>query len=372
MDTHVHLLDGQQHRAGVRIAVFRVVGERRLEDAIEFRRHDLAGAGHEQGRRISLGRRAQERLVVVHGEETTGGHRFVQDHCERVEIGRRPDLKAPDLLGRHVTRRAHHRPGGGQHPTVLAGVLGVDLDDSEVQNAGCEALPRALEHDVVVFEVPVDEADVVRIGEAPEHLPGEFSRLSDAEGSIVVDLVPQRPAFAVLHHDVERVVRVDAEVEHADDERAVDADAGLRLAHESRPDGFVLCVLVAQELHGDAITGFFVPAAVHGPHAAHAQALEHGVAVADQFTQIGVPAGGGQRCAGDEVRLVDGTAASVLRCLGPTAARADEINRHDDLHPGHRRRRTGTSPPGRALLSPARAAWSRPSFPRRSCARSLR
>ena len=174
----------------------------------------------------------------------------------------------------------------------------------------------------------MDEPHVVGVRQTlqdlPRHLPGMFDR----ERAVVVHLVAERPALHVLHHDVERAVGVHPEVQHLDDVGADDAHPRLGLAHEPRPDGLVGGVFVPQELHRHAVARALVPALVDGAHAAHAEPLQDGVAVADQLAQERIAAHGSQRRSGHEERVVLGATSPVLGRLGAATAGTDVLDRH--------------------------------------------
>ena len=201
-------------------------GLRETELFQALRRQPLARA-----RRIDL---AQDLLQAVEGQavEVEGmgaGEEPVQQHAQGVDVGRRGEGLAADLLRAGVGRREQAQPGPGRLPEgPPGGVRAVrlqELGDAEVQE-----LRRTVggDQDVGRLEVAVD-------GEVPV---GEVDRPADRPHQ--VDAIAQRhPVDAavlvdgqtvdVLHDEVRPPVVGAAAVEQAGDVRVVEARQDLPL-----------------------------------------------------------------------------------------------------------------------------------------------
>ncbi len=92
-------------------------------------------------------------------EQRHPGQQLVQEHPERVQIGRRPQPATDVLLGSHVLRGPDPRARGRRRP-------GENLRDPEIgdfQQVG------GVEQDVVRFDVTVQHTPVVRAGQRRGH-----------------------------------------------------------------------------------------------------------------------------------------------------------------------------------------------------------
>ena len=98
-------------------------------------------------------------------ERALPGEQLVEHETERVDVAARGHLAAGELLGRHVGRRA-----GAQR---FAG----DAGQAEV---GDPDLAAAVEHDVRRLEIAMDDAAIVRRGEAGADLPRDLERRDPA------------------------------------------------------------------------------------------------------------------------------------------------------------------------------------------------
>lgn len=222
------------------------------------------------GRRRGLGQdrdvQRGESRGVERGAALDGG---VEGRAERPQVGRRLDVAALQLLGRHVLRGADDRAGVGE-----AGRGVQDAGDAEVGD------DRAAvgEQDVVRFEVAVDDAGGVRVGQCGGDLGAEGGDLGPGQAPRRFAYgTGQRLAGHVLHHDprlgrrVGRAVGCLAHhVVHGDD--AGVAQPGRRAGLAQRPGdhrGALLAGELDREqdfLEGDlAVQRLVVPA----PDAAH-------------------------------------------------------------------------------------------------------
>ena len=94
-------------------------------------------------------------------ERRLAGQHLVRDDAEGVLIRRAAHFAGGALLGAHVRRRAHGRPGHGQS-------LGFHhFGDAEVCDDG---VPIAVHHDVGGLDVAMDDAAAVRVAERVPHL----------------------------------------------------------------------------------------------------------------------------------------------------------------------------------------------------------
>ena len=99
-------------------------------------------------------------------------------------------LRAADLLGRHVARRAEHRERH-RHLVRLTVTVGerlvVDLRDAEVDHLHQDAVVRPLyEEHVRRLEVAVDDAVDVRRGERAAYLQHTIDRALDRERAVLL------------------------------------------------------------------------------------------------------------------------------------------------------------------------------------------
>ncbi len=144
------VLERGDQLVGVGVARGRVLGERAQHHGVERRRH----GGVQLARRTRRGGDLLEgdrdgRLAL---ERHDAGEQLVEDHADRVEVGRGADGVALRLLGREVLGGAHDR-ARERH------VGGARAGDAEVGDARASLL---VEDHVVRLEVAVDDAAAVR------------------------------------------------------------------------------------------------------------------------------------------------------------------------------------------------------------------
>jgi hypothetical protein len=160
--------DGREQRA---------LGARVLLERLRRARRDL----HDQ------------RRVVLAIERKATRERLVEDGAERIHVAARIDvLRANDLLGRHVVRRADRHAALGE--AVALGEI-EDLRDTEVEHL-CErstAVVRVAHEEVVGLEVAVDHARAVRGAHALHRREEDLRNLGDLEASVVHDRAQGAP-----------------------------------------------------------------------------------------------------------------------------------------------------------------------------------
>lgn len=113
-------------------------------------------------------------VEVFGGEGERAGEHLVEDDAEGEDIGALVDVFAFGLFGGHIGEGAEDDPGGGE----FFGVLGV-FGEAEVEEFDEGLLVGVVqEHDVVGFEVTVDDADLMGFCEGV----GELAK--DGEGEV--------------------------------------------------------------------------------------------------------------------------------------------------------------------------------------------
>ncbi len=187
---------------------------------------------HAHARAAAEGRRAAEALV---------------DHApERVDVRRRADILAADLLRGHVVERAERLAGPGE-----VGRLAV-LGQAEVGHVG----RLAVQQDVAGLDVAVDEAARVQRVD-PFRGAGEHAdRRRDVETPVGHEPVVQRPAGDQLLDQIGQAALF-ARPEHGDHVRVGDLLGRGDLALEAPHEHLVLRELGGNDLdrHGSAAFG---------------------------------------------------------------------------------------------------------------------
>jgi hypothetical protein len=215
------------------------------------------------------------RLAV---ERRHAGEALVRHGAEGVDVGRRRDRFAGDLLGRHVQHRSGHGVRGGDRRDVgRPRDAEVDQDDRAVlldeQVAG---LHVAVDH-------PAGVGGVERVGGLGDHRERVEHRQAAGGGNAV----RERFAGDVGHHQVRRRTALDAaltEVVHVDHVRVMERGQDACLGPEPGHEAGIGQQRRQQHLDGDGATEHDVGGP---PHLAHAAAGEEGVeavAVAEEFS----------------------------------------------------------------------------------------
>ena len=237
-------------------------------DPPELRRNLRGGR---RGHRILLQHRQHRLGRALRMERPTAGQHLVEDRAESEEVGAMVDFAAPDLLRRHVTRRAEDDARLRAHGRRLRELHVRRRAGREHRQAEVEDLDEAAvrQKDVVRLEVAMHDAAVVRGREAfrdlervldglarrnrgrreprPKRLPLEKLHDGVDGAAVLADVVDGedvrvRERRHRLHFAVEPGDRVRTAArerrEHLD--RHVPAQAGvpgpIDLAHASRPE----------------------------------------------------------------------------------------------------------------------------------------
>ena len=235
------------------------------------------GGGAGRGELPQVGRRRFEhpgdgRHRRGAGEGVRAGGELEQQHPEGEDVGAEVDRLAADLLGRHVARRAQHRPRRGE----LRGRRGAGL---RVAEAG---QPEIDDLDAGVLDAGVPDADHVlglQVAVQDVALVGGGEGASDGDGGVEEvgrgqrprrQLLPQRLARHVLADDAEGAVELLEGVDGGD-AGVGQAGRGPRLAAQAPATALVPDEPRGQRLDGDAPAEPRVLGEVHDAHAAFAE-----------------------------------------------------------------------------------------------------
>ncbi len=330
LEPHLHVAQAADHlqRRGSKL---RPVLQAALEQRFEMRgkvRPEIVEEtqGHLQHVERGLGHAEVGAEPVVRQRE---GEHLVEDEAQRVDVARLRDRAPVELLGRGVLTRA------AEDARARGGRIFVDQrGDTEVEELDhVRAVALLGEKDVLGFDVAVNDAHLVRVGERQGDLGNRAGDLEDLEGvllrALVLDARAQRRAVQALHHDVGEAVRVlgDAGGEHLDDVRRAPVqlhDRGGLVLHELARQGALRGDAGAQDLDGDLAIAGGVDRAVDDGHAALAEDAADGVLAGDEIVRLvrgSIVAGGHGRWI---VVAREGPGA-VTRLRGVYDGRYDEI-----------------------------------------------
>jgi hypothetical protein len=257
-------LEVVRQRSGRGVPLPRVRAQRHEHDGVEVARQPPPLGG---GRRRRRGRRLR-----LPAGGPLAAQQLVEDHAQRVDVGRGGHRLAAELLGGRVLGREQARPrprGQGG----LGRVLGAQqLGDAEVQEL---EVPGGDDQDVRGLQVAVDHQVVM----------GVLHRLADAAQQREAGLQRQPARLAVgddglalhvLHGEIGATVLAHAPVEEACDRRVLQARQDLPLAPEALQH-LRRVQAPLDELDGGALVEPAVPplGQVHHTHAAPAQLAHH-------------------------------------------------------------------------------------------------
>ena len=147
------------------------------------------------------------------------------------------------------------------------------MPESDAGDAEVEQLERPVhlvDHDVGRLDVAVDDARLVRVGEAVAQLLGELQLADDAQRHAGADHLGERVPLDVLHGD-EGLLVVNTDVEDHHDVRVSKAGDGSRFAGEPLAQ---IVVVLAQQLDGDLALERRIPREVEGAHPAPADSAD--------------------------------------------------------------------------------------------------
>jgi hypothetical protein len=227
--------------------------------------HGVDGCGHRPANSRNVGRVGHEMLVqhALRGrprERWLASEHLVEDAPETVYVAPTVELPAPGCLFRaHVDRGADGHARRGQ---LLATRFAYPSRDPEIAH---HRLPGH-QHDVLGFDVAMDDVVAVRIGQRTRYLPSDLRGVVDGELFLAVEPVTQGLAFDIRHDVVEEAVGFPRIVE-GQDVGVRESRGDLDLAHEAlgaEHGG----ELGSQHLDRDGTMMLEIPPEVHGGHAA--------------------------------------------------------------------------------------------------------
>jgi hypothetical protein len=209
-------------------------------------------------------------------EGTLSRHHLVEDRAEGELVGTEVERLAARLLGRHVAGRAHDRAGlgrrrhGGRH-------------DRQVRRSGLDQLgeakvedldePVLRDHEVLGFQIPVNNPRGVGLGESVGHLCADLEELAGGH-RLLDDEVPQRPPLDDLHRDVDHSVR-GADVVDSYDVGVVQRRGRARLLLEALAPLRIQRNLGGKDLDRDFASEPGVPGPIHLTHPTRAERREN-------------------------------------------------------------------------------------------------
>ncbi len=225
---------------------------------------------------------------VTSTEGRLARRREAQRGAHREDVARGGDTFTPGLLGGHVLGCADHDLGGGQ--TRRRPAHGGDPEVGEVGTT------RRVEQHVRRLDVAVHDAGAVGDGQRAEQLVAEEGNGGRGHRSARADVVGQRAARQVGHHEHEVVAVVD-HVEQRDDVGVVERLEHLGFAADALAGLVHLDVAAAQSesLQRDGSAGR-IDGQIDHAHAAATQSLHERVGHGRQVMRARAAAiGGGRR-----------------------------------------------------------------------------
>ena len=184
----------------------RVLLEQRGHDGGEEPREARA-ALRERGRREGqVGAHDGPGLGVA--ERVVAGGQLVEDDAERVEVGRRTDVAAAELLGRRVVEAARELGRAGQFARRPQEPRHAEVHDADAVVVG--------QKDVLRLQVPVDDTGGVDGREPVRHLPGDLAQQRLGESAEVLQQRLERAPLHVLHHEVVQSPAADVRRPHVE------------------------------------------------------------------------------------------------------------------------------------------------------------
>jgi hypothetical protein len=225
---------------------------------------------HDAERRGRVGQHGQKggRGAPGFERQSTGEH-LVRDHAKGPHVRPSVDLRTLCLLRRHVGDRADDGAGFRHLHHGLRGV-GNHLGEAEVENL---YLAIARQHDVRGLQVAVDDAGMMRGGEAGCELQQDRGCLGYGHGA-PLEPHPERLAFVERHRDEQLMVPV-ANLINGGDVRMVEGAGGLRFTKEARPRLRVLRDGRREKLERDLAVEACILREVHHTHSAEADRFQN-------------------------------------------------------------------------------------------------
>ena len=185
-----------------RVAVPRLLGEAALDDPAQ-----LGGnLGIERRNRLRLRPNDRRECLRPGGplERPLACHHLVEDRAEGELIGPEIHRLPGRLLGRHVTDGPHDDAGLGRagHRRDLLRRSSFRVGMRQLREAEIEDLDEAVagDHDVLGFQVPVNDARGMSLGQPVGHLSANREQLAERKRT-AIELLPQRLSVHQLHDD---------------------------------------------------------------------------------------------------------------------------------------------------------------------------
>jgi hypothetical protein len=182
----------------------------------------------------------EDRVHRLGLEGLVAGEELVHHGADREDVGALVDPLAPDLLGRHVVRRAHDRPRLGH----LGGAEPGQAEVHDLHRA------RGQQVDVRGLEVAVDDALGVGVGEAVADLLDHRELVLEPREGPARDDVLEVRALEQLHHEIDEPLLF-VELEDGDDVAVVELRGGPRFPVEPLAERLVGAERRRDRLDGD-------------------------------------------------------------------------------------------------------------------------
>ena len=264
------LLQIGQHSVGGGVTVVRVGGHGLHGDGLQRLGNggiDLPG-GERNGIDMLDGHR--NRGIPLKGQ--AAGNHLIEDHTGRVQIGALVNVAAPGLLRRNVVYRSQSLLGEGAVPS------GGHPGNAEVGHLHA-AVPE--HHDVMGFDVPVDDAAAVGVPQGLDDLGDEVQGLPPVElVPLLLHVLLQGDAVDELHDDVLDIGGA-ADVVHSHNVGVRQHGNSLRLIVETAAQLCVLGQIVPQDLQGHQTVEPMAAGLIDPGHTAHADELQDFISIVE-------------------------------------------------------------------------------------------
>ncbi len=193
-------VDGRRERAGRRVTLRGVLGDRVQHDRLERARDAALRRAHPRSHR-RLGHLRREHVEGRRPAERHGAdEQLVEDDARRVHVATRIQLVASRLLGRHVLGRAEDHVVLRERGRAGA-AAGHDLRHPEVHDDGPRTRLVAPQEDVARFEVAVDHPLCVCFAKRVAHVEQDAHSAVDWEQTFSLEHgVERRPIDPGEHH----------------------------------------------------------------------------------------------------------------------------------------------------------------------------
>ena len=202
---------------------------------------------------------------------------LIEHDTEGIQVAARVGIEALGLLGRDIVHGADS----------LTAALFMDIlerGDAEISDLD-HVVVR--DHDVLRFDVPVDDAMGVRVLQCLTDLRGVVQRLDGAEYTMLRHALLERLAFDKLHDDILRLPAV-ADIVDRDDIRLREHGDRVCLRLEAVFQLSVRRHFITQDLDGDIAVQLVAHGLVNDRHAAAADDLQDLVAIVEHLTDIAI------------------------------------------------------------------------------------